>query len=95
MTKSAPISALACYAFDTLVAEFEKRPVHSLASFQKVLGEPKTNPGEHPLFVTWNTFQSHSRLHRHHHSEPELRGCIGTFSPLDLLDGVKQYSLVA
>ncbi|OLN94204.1 AMMECR1-like protein [Colletotrichum chlorophyti] len=43
---------------------------------------------ESPLFVTWNTVSPRSG----HHS---LRGCIGTFEPQDLEDGLSSYSLTS
>jgi len=43
---------------------------------------------EHPLFVTWNTVSQRTG----HHS---LRGCIGTFDPQELSDGLKSYALTA
>lgn len=35
-----------------------------------------------PLFVTWKTATTHS-----------LRGCIGTFSPIRLTEGLRHYAL--
>ncbi|KAK1766531.1 AMMECR1-like protein [Phialemonium atrogriseum] len=42
---------------------------------------------EHPLFVTWNTVSS-----RHGNS---LRGCIGTFEPQELEEGLSSYALTS
>ncbi|WPH04149.1 Hypothetical protein R9X50_00703500 [Acrodontium crateriforme] len=42
---------------------------------------------EHPLFVTWNT------VSRSGHKS--LRGCIGTFEPLELENGLRSYSLTS
>jgi hypothetical protein len=42
---------------------------------------------EHPLFVTWNTLSSRG--------DQRLRGCIGTFSPHDLDDGLKSYAVTS
>jgi AMMECR1 domain-containing protein len=42
-----------------------------------------------PLFVTWNTRSS--RLGR----APRLRGCIGSFEPLSLHEGLAEYALVS
>lgn len=39
-----------------------------------------------PLFVTWNTVDK-----KGHH----LRGCIGTFSEVDLPEGIEKYALIA
>ena len=43
--------------------------------------------GEHPLFVTWNTISARG--------EKRLRGCIGTFEPLDLEEGLGSYALTS
>jgi hypothetical protein len=40
---------------------------------------------DHPLFVTWNTVTRTG--------DKRLRGCIGTFEPLDLDDGLRSYAL--
>lgn len=40
---------------------------------------------DHPLFVTWNTVSGSG--------EKRLRGCIGTFEPLDLEEGLSSYAL--
>ncbi|KAF1811164.1 hypothetical protein P152DRAFT_515164 [Eremomyces bilateralis CBS 781.70] len=44
-------------------------------------------PGDHPLFVTWNT------VSRSEHKS--LRGCIGTFEPQELDDGLRSYALTS
>ncbi|MCJ1226348.1 hypothetical protein MMC12_002998 [Toensbergia leucococca] len=53
------------------------------------LSRPSPTPKyeEHPLFVTWNTLSS-----RGHKS---LRGCIGTFEPLELESGLRSYALTS
>jgi len=40
------------------------------------------------IFVTWNTIRPG------HGSEPRLRGCIGTFAPMPLAEGLKEYALI-
>lgn len=42
---------------------------------------------ESPLFITWNTLSS-----RHGH---QLRGCIGTFEPHEIEDGLSSYALTS
>lgn len=42
-----------------------------------------------PLFVTWDTRSSRPGR------EPRLRGCIGTFEPIPLRDGLAQYALIS
>lgn len=52
------------------------------------LGTALQNEGaqeDHPLFVTWNTVSQSG--------EKRLRGCIGTFEPLDLEEGLGSYAL--
>ncbi|KAH7138159.1 AMMECR1 domain-containing protein [Dendryphion nanum] len=41
---------------------------------------------DHPLFVTWNTLYK---------SDKRLRGCIGTFEPQPLDDGLRSYALTS
>jgi uncharacterized protein (TIGR00296 family) len=43
---------------------------------------------ESPLFVTWNTVSARS-------SNRSLRGCIGTFEPLPLEEGLSSYALTS
>jgi len=42
---------------------------------------------EFPLFVTWNTVKKDG--------SKSLRGCIGTFEPQDLDDGLRSYALTS
>ncbi|KAG8952783.1 hypothetical protein FRC04_003707 [Tulasnella sp. 424] len=42
---------------------------------------------KYPLFVTWNIRSSSS--------SPRLRGCIGSFQPLDLKEGLQEYALIS
>ncbi|KAF1923620.1 uncharacterized protein M421DRAFT_74946 [Didymella exigua CBS 183.55] len=54
------------------------------------LGTALQNEGaqeDHPLFVTWNTVSRSG--------EKRLRGCIGTFEPLDLEEGLESYALTS
>jgi len=44
-------------------------------------------PSEAPLFVTWETISSDESR--------RLRGCIGTFEPLELEEGLKTYARIA
>lgn len=46
--------------------------------------QPKFANNQFPLFVTWYTGK-----------EKRLRGCIGTFTPLDLHDGLKEYAITS
>ena len=63
----------------------------SISSFFSFSHRPQPSPArkeeEHPLFVTWNTVSSRGYT--------SLRGCIGTFDPLELSAGLKSYALTA
>ncbi|KAI0776044.1 AMMECR1 domain-containing protein [Trametes elegans] len=50
---------------------------------------PTFPDGKFPLFVTWNT--KSSRPGRPH----KLRGCIGTFEPQPLQEGLAEYALIS
>ncbi|PNS21251.1 hypothetical protein CAC42_1030 [Sphaceloma murrayae] len=54
----------------------------SISSFLRPAKEPS-----HPLFVTWNTVSKSGHK--------SLRGCIGTFEPLPLSNGLKSYALTS
>ncbi|KAF6068849.1 AMMECR1 family protein [Candida albicans] len=76
--------ALSCYAFESLLfklnLESNKIP---LSKYFETLHESFTAlPSRAPLFITWN---------KNH----QLRGCIGTFSPLPIESGVSRYALHA
>jgi uncharacterized protein (TIGR00296 family) len=62
-------------------------PATSLSSSSTNLVDGKQEEQEHPLFVTWNTVRdSNDKL---------LRGCIGTFEPHPLADGLSSYALTS
>lgn len=46
---------------------------------------PTFTDNAYPLFVTWKIGSR----------DPRLRGCIGTFSPLQLHDGLKEYAITS
>lgn len=48
------------------------------------LKKPQFTNSEFPLFVTWYIGR-----------EKKLRGCIGTFTPLSLHDGLKEYAIIS
>jgi len=50
---------------------------------------PKFTDDKYPLFVTWNTRSSRPGR------APRLRGCIGSFEPLPLKEGLAEYALVS
>lgn len=49
---------------------------------------------EYPLFVTWNIFPPNSRKSSLQ-SSPRLRGCIGTFEPYPLAQGLAEYASIS
>lgn len=76
--------ALCLFAFETLHNKLtsESTPV-SLSTFNLVTNSSsKDYPVKAPLFITWN-------------KESQLRGCIGTFQPLKIEDGIKRFSLTS
>ena len=59
----------------------------SFFSFSRRSASSPARKEEHPLFVTWNTVSTLGRK--------SLRGCIGTFDPLELAGGLRSYALTA
>ncbi|KAH7829430.1 putative AMME syndrome candidate 1 protein [Monocercomonoides exilis] len=47
-----------------------------------MIADPSFANSEYPIFVTWN-------------KKGHLRGCIGTFSPLPIHEGLKEYSIIS
>ncbi|KAF8591545.1 hypothetical protein K439DRAFT_1650763 [Ramaria rubella] len=67
------------YAFDALFCALTGR-----------IPVPPTFPNDkYPLFVTWNTRSSRADV------LPRLRGCIGSFEPLSLHEGLAEYALIS
>ncbi|KAF8631184.1 hypothetical protein AX15_002519 [Amanita polypyramis BW_CC] len=67
------------HAFNVLDCALTSAPSH-----------PATFPDDkHPLFVTWNIRSSRPGR------GPQLRGCIGTFDPLPLREGIAEYALIS
>ncbi|KAJ7774191.1 alport syndrome [Mycena maculata] len=50
---------------------------------------PRFVDDKYPLFVTWNTRTSRPGR------APRLRGCIGSFEPLSLHDGLQEFALIS
>ncbi|KAF8639935.1 hypothetical protein AX17_001185 [Amanita inopinata Kibby_2008] len=73
------------------------RPEHCFHAFNALdcalasgMSLTPTFPDEkYPLFVTWNILSSRPGR------APQLRGCIGTFEPLSLHQGLAEYALVS
>ncbi|KAH6637538.1 ammecr1 family protein [Boeremia exigua] len=59
----------------------------SMTSLGSALQKEESAQGEYPLFVTWNTLSRSG--------DKRLRGCIGTFEPLDLEEGLSSYALTS
>lgn len=57
----------------------------SVTSLGTALQKEESAQEDHPLFVTWNTVSRSG--------DKRLRGCIGTFEPLDLEEGLGSYAL--
>ena len=57
----------------------------SVTSLGTALQKEESTQEDHPLFVTWNTLSQSG--------DKRLRGCIGTFEPLDLEEGLGSYAL--
>ncbi|KAH3667836.1 hypothetical protein WICMUC_005236 [Wickerhamomyces mucosus] len=88
MSKAYPV-----YAFHILESHLSNlKPFVSLNDIKAHLTKPPYSinsddiqlNNSYPLFVTWTTGL-----------EKDLRGCIGTFSPLPLEKGIREYSLIA
>ena len=69
---------LALYCFEVLLSDLKQIPVH--AHFSQHVDEK-----EHPFFVTWHKTGPNNEL--------ELRGCLGTFTPLPLRAGLAKFAL--
>ncbi|KAJ1965030.1 hypothetical protein GGI12_001052 [Dipsacomyces acuminosporus] len=67
------------YCFDVLTAHLERK------STAKIVPEFDSSE-ECPLFVTWT---------KKHRGEEHLRGCIGNFSPMELVSGLREYALTS
>ncbi|KAG8990069.1 hypothetical protein FRB93_003356 [Tulasnella sp. JGI-2019a] len=67
------------YAFDALYCHLNPSAKAIQADFPDA---------KYPLFVTWNIFNTRS-------SSPRLRGCIGSFQPMDLKSGLQEYALIS
>lgn len=75
--------SLAFLAFEALTGKLSKSHSIPIKDINNYLGTSSSNyPKEAPLFVTWN-------------KRGNLRGCIGTFSPLPVEEAVPQYALIS
>jgi uncharacterized protein (TIGR00296 family) len=69
------------FCFDVLHTHLHK---NAIDQNQMQLRQPSFTNNEFPLFVTWYIGR-----------EQRLRGCIGTFQPLSLHDGLKEYAITS
>lgn len=80
-------SPYTCFAFETLYCKLENDPNSvSFGAYKRYFKQNREFTEKYPLFVTWNIEDD---------SEYQLRGCIGTFSPLPLDSGIQEYALIA
>jgi len=75
----------ASYCFDTIISELGSGPDDPHPT-------PTVPDEQYPLFVSWHRKPKSSKKNDDYY---ELRGCIGTFSPMFLLEGLKQYALTS
>ncbi len=97
---SEPSAALAehCYYCFTVI----EHELNSNSYSSRPPAAPFEDDGnEYPLFVTWNIFPHSSTARRSILSSasstatPRLRGCIGTFEPYPLSQGLAEYASIA
>ncbi|KAK9452633.1 AMMECR1 domain-containing protein [Dipodascopsis uninucleata] len=92
------------FCFDVIVAHFEHRVPIALKTFRDSLTRSTERPsGDHrhpadvnkldkgsteqyPIFITWSTYVK---------GQKRLRGCIGTFEPQPLAQGLMSYAKIA
>jgi uncharacterized protein (TIGR00296 family) len=77
---SEKLEKCALYCFDVLRAQLENADNHWTPAFD--------NDDNYPLFVTWN-------IYNHRTGNRILRGCIGTFSAVNLADGLKEFAITS
>lgn len=87
MSKLAPYPIFAFHALESKLNKVKR--AFTLSDIKNKLGwGSEEEDGESsPLFITWNILDRNN--------VNQLRGCIGTFSPLPLEQGVTNYSLIA
>lgn len=92
-SSSVPSAASSTPSLNTASSTSKSSSRSSLFSLPKRLSRSKksttesSDVEEYPLFVTWNTISSRGNK--------SLRGCIGTFEPQELRDGLRSYALTS
>ncbi|KAK1757246.1 AMMECR1-like protein [Echria macrotheca] len=84
---ASPASTSSSSASSTLSLQQTGSGADTPATSISSISSPSPPVTESPLFVTWNTLST-----RHGSS---LRGCIGTFEPQELEDGLESYALTS
>ncbi|KAF2220065.1 AMMECR1 domain-containing protein [Elsinoe ampelina] len=84
-----PSSSSSTSSLSTTRSSNSSTPVDSGSSKASSVSSLPRTPKEasHPLFVTWNTVSKSGHK--------SLRGCIGTFEPLPLAQGLRSYALTS
>ncbi|XP_006460126.1 hypothetical protein AGABI2DRAFT_142453 [Agaricus bisporus var. bisporus H97] len=83
--------------FDSDIADDVCIPEHCFHAFDALYCaltnadpiQPAFPDEKYPLFVTWNTLSSRPGR------QPRLRGCIGNFDPMPIVDGLAEYALIS
>lgn len=74
------------FCFDVLNDQLTKKQKNGKSNLNVGDAALPAESEQFPLFITWNTVNgSHTRL----------RGCIGTFEPLPLRQGLEEYTIIA
>jgi len=76
-------AAHCAYCFDVLLDSFNNSDGRNAVTFPEGKEDSK-----YPLFVTWKKHNGDAKSYR-------LRGCIGTFSAMDLATGLRDYALTS
>lgn len=74
------------FCFDVLNDQLQKKQKNGKSSWNVDDITLPAGSEEFPLFITWNIVNG---------SRSRLRGCIGTFEPLPLKEGLEEYTIIA
>jgi len=86
------------YCFDSVIGQLNRKNFNAPKSLLVVPPEPLEDypcTDRFPLFVTWKKRLSNKPSSTMDEDEYHLRGCIGTFSPLPLSKGLREYAITA
>jgi len=76
------------YCFDVIVDDFESKHGAKLSRSSEPVNPSSFGRQKYPMFVTW-------KKHTGDETDWRLRGCIGTFSARDLVEGLREYALIS